>query len=68
MKRSVSANVPFVPSTKPLIVVVVPAAYFVEVFLRDFVEEISKPLTQDDKKLENSVVFIAHMLNFHVSL
>lgn len=42
------------------------SAYFVEVFLRDFVEEISKPLTQDDKKLENSVVFIAHMLNFHM--
>ncbi|RCN39216.1 MIF4G domain protein [Ancylostoma caninum] len=43
-----------------------PAAYFVEVFLRDFVEQISQPQSTDDKKLENSVVFMAHLLNFHV--
>ncbi|KIH61840.1 hypothetical protein ANCDUO_07879 [Ancylostoma duodenale] len=43
-----------------------PAAYFVEVFLRGFVEQISQPQSTDDKKLENSVVFMAHLLNFHV--
>ncbi|EYC04664.1 hypothetical protein Y032_0086g1914 [Ancylostoma ceylanicum] len=42
------------------------SAYFVEVFLRDFVEQISQPQNTDDKKLENSVVFMAHLLNFHV--
>ncbi|KAK6039384.1 hypothetical protein COOONC_23111, partial [Cooperia oncophora] len=42
------------------------AAYFVEVFLRGFVEEISHAQVQDDKKLENSAVFIAHLLNFHI--
>ncbi|KAK5966035.1 MI domain-containing protein [Trichostrongylus colubriformis] len=43
------------------------SAYFVEVFLRGFIDDISRAQTQDDKKLENSVVFIAHLLNFHVS-
>ncbi|VDO42670.1 unnamed protein product, partial [Haemonchus placei] len=42
------------------------SAYFVEVFLREFVEQISQAQAQDDKKLENSAVFIAHLLNFHI--
>ncbi|VDO16211.1 unnamed protein product [Haemonchus placei] len=41
------------------------SAYFVEVFLREFVEQISQAQALDDKKLENSAVFIAHLLNFH---
>ncbi|KAK5973441.1 hypothetical protein GCK32_015080, partial [Trichostrongylus colubriformis] len=42
------------------------SAYFVEVFLRGFIDGISHAQTQDDKKLENSAVFIAHLLNFHI--
>ncbi|XGW19745.1 hypothetical protein V3C99_003523 [Haemonchus contortus] len=42
------------------------SAYFVEVFLREFVEQISQAQAQDDKKLENSTIFIAHLLNFHI--
>ncbi|KAJ1369440.1 hypothetical protein KIN20_030896 [Parelaphostrongylus tenuis] len=42
------------------------SAYFLEDFLRKFIEEIQGVQTLDDKKLENSVVFIAHLLNFHL--
>ncbi|CAJ0595008.1 unnamed protein product [Cylicocyclus nassatus] len=42
------------------------SAYFVEVFLRDFIKEISTAQTADDKKLENSVVFLANLLHFRV--
>ncbi|KAK6730076.1 hypothetical protein RB195_006872 [Necator americanus] len=42
------------------------SAFFVESFLREFVEQISQPQNADDKKLENSVIFMAHLLNFHV--
>ncbi|VDL83341.1 unnamed protein product [Nippostrongylus brasiliensis] len=42
------------------------SAYFVEAFLREFVEAISQPQTQDDKKLENTAIFVAHLMNFHV--
>uniref|UniRef100_A0A0K0DBH8 MI domain-containing protein n=1 Tax=Angiostrongylus cantonensis TaxID=6313 RepID=A0A0K0DBH8_ANGCA len=44
------------------------SAYFVEDFLRRFIEDIWGVQPLDDKKLENCVVFIAHLLNFHVSL
>ncbi|VDM59019.1 unnamed protein product [Angiostrongylus costaricensis] len=42
------------------------SAYFVEDFLHKFIEDIRLMQPLDDKKLENCVVFIAHLLNFHV--
>ncbi|KAE9420519.1 hypothetical protein Angca_003058 [Angiostrongylus cantonensis] len=42
------------------------SAYFVEDFLRRFIEDIWGVQPLDDKKLENCVVFIAHLLNFHL--
>ncbi|VDM84104.1 unnamed protein product, partial [Strongylus vulgaris] len=40
------------------------AAYFIEMLLRELIGEISKTPNGDDKKLENSVVFLAHLLHF----